>query len=204
MTAFSLIDPLWRLILGGLLFIATFAELALCIYQYVCTHKIKHCIKDAIVFVQLLLMLSLITAEAGADVVGDTIKLPWIIMPAIAIAVFVRLVFGFRRERSRAKRALTPFAVKQALDKLKDGVCYANSDGRIVLINSRMESLAGELVGCAPRSMNELADAAASHSGYFRSSDGREWAFKSSPMISDELDGYTQMHAVCITEGKYE
>lgn len=203
MTAFSLIDPLWRLVLGGLFFIATFAELALCIYQYICTHRIKHCIKDAIVFVQLLLMLSLITAEAGADVVGDTIKLPWIIMPAIAIAVFVRLIFGFRRERSRAKRALTPFAVKEALDMLADGICFANGDGRIVLINRSMESLAGELVGHAPRSMNELETAAASLNGYFRSSDGREWTFKSSPMISDELDGYTQMRAVCITEGKF-
>lgn len=200
MTAFSLLSVDLRLIFAAILFIATLSELALCIYQYVCTHRIRHCIKDAIVFVQLLLMLSLITAEAGPDVVGDIIKLPWLIVPAISIAVFVRVVFGFRRERTRAKRALTPFAVKQALDKLKDGICFANSDGRLVLMNQRMETLARDLVGRYPKSMKELESAATSRSGYFRSSDGREWTFKFSALDEE----FTQMTAVCITEGKYE
>ena len=142
MTQFSLLAPEWRLLLAGLLFIAAVAELALCIYQYVSTHKIKHCIKDAIVFVQLLLMISLITAFAGPDVVGDMIKIPWLLIPAVAIAVFVRLFFGFRREKKRDEKRLTPFAVKQALDGLSEGVCFADQDGRLLLVNAKMEVLA--------------------------------------------------------------
>ena len=203
MTQFSLLAPEWRLLLAGLLFIAAVAELALCVYQYVSTHKIRHCLKDAIVFVQLLLMLALITAEAGPDLVGDTIKLPWLLMPAIAIAVFVRVFFGFRHEKKRDERRLTPFAVKQALDGLAEGVCFADPDGRLVLVNAKMEALARELVGRDPRLMGDIEAAADASSGYFRSSDGREWSFRTAPLSGENVEGYTQMTAVCITEGKF-
>ena len=203
MTAFSLLAPEWRLLLAGLLFIAAVAELALCIYQYVSTHKIRHCFKDAIVFVQLLLMLSLITAEASPDLVGDTIKLPWLLIPAIAIAVFVRIYFGLKREKKRDARRLTPFAVKQALDGLSAGVCFADSDGRLLLVNSKMEVLARELVGHDPKLISDIEAAAAAKNGYFRSSDGREWSFKTTQLEGENVNGFTQMTAVCITEGKY-
>ena len=203
MTQFSLLAPEWRLLLAGLLFIAAVAELALCVYQYVSTHKIRHCLKDAIVFVQLLLMLALITAEAGPDLVGDTIKLPWLLIPAIAVAVFVRVFFGFRHEKKRDERRLTPFAVKQALDGLAEGVCFADPDGRLVLVNAKMEALARELVGRDPRLIGDIEEAAAASSGYFRSSDGREWSFKTTPLDGENVEGFTQMTAVCITEGKF-
>jgi len=204
MTAFSLIAPEWRMLLAGLLFIAAVAELALCVYQYVSTHKIKHCLKDAIVFVQLLLMLALITAEGNPDLVGDTIKLPWLLIPAIAIAVFVRLFFGFRHEKKLDARRLTPFAVKQALDGLSEGVCFADTDGRLLLVNAKMEVLARELVGRDPKLIGDIEAAAAAKNGYFRSSDGREWSFKTTALTGENVEGFTQMTAVCITQGKYD
>ena len=157
----------------------------------------------AIVFVQLLLMLALITAEAGPDLVGDTIKLPWLLIPAIAVAVFVRVFFGFRHEKKRDERRLTPFAVKQALDGLSEGVCFADPDGRLVLVNAKMEALARELVGRDPRLIGDIEEAAAASSGYFRSSDGREWSFRTAPLDGENVEGFTQMTAVCITEGKF-
>lgn len=203
MTQFSLLAPEWRLLLAGLFFITAVAELALCIYQYVSTHKIRHCIKDAIVFVQLLLMLALITAEGSPDLVGDTIKLPWLVFPAVAVAVAVRLFFGFRHEKRRDERRLTPFAVKQALDGLAEGVCFADSDGRLLLVNAKMETLARELVGQDPKLVGDIETAAADADGYFRSSDGREWSFKFTPLHGENVEGFTQVTAVCITEGKF-
>lgn len=203
MTQFSLLAPEWRMLIAGLLFIAAIAELALCVYQYVSTHKIKHCLKDSIVFLQLLLMLALITAEANPDLVGDTIKLPWLLIPAIAIAIFIRVFFGFKNEKKRDARRLTPFAVKQALDGLSEGVCFADSDGRLLLVNAKMESLARELVGRDPKLIGDIEAAASASSGYFRSSDGREWSFKTTPLFGEDVEGFTQMTAVCITEGKF-
>lgn len=70
-------------------------------------------------------------------------KLPW-----LAVALFLLLLFCcgaalfYHLQRSK-KNTLTPNSIKESLDALPDGVCFATADGIPLLINVTMNRLAG-------------------------------------------------------------
>ncbi len=59
-------------------------------------------------------------------------------------AVAVLLLLRLRRTR---KSILTSQSIKESLDALPDGVCYASQDGLPLLVNLQMNRLCGELFG---------------------------------------------------------
>ena len=75
-------------------------------------------------------------------------KLPW-----LAVALFLLLLFCcgaalfYHLQRSK-KNTLTPNSIKESLDALPDGVCFATADGIPLLINVTMNRLCGVLFDC--------------------------------------------------------
>ena len=75
-------------------------------------------------------------------------ELPW-----LAVALFLLLLFCcgaalfYHLQRSK-KNTLTPNSIKESLDALPDGVCFATTDGIPLLINVTMNRLCGVLFDC--------------------------------------------------------
>lgn len=77
-----------------------------------------------------------------ADIIGH---LPWAVLLAIQIFLFIVLLVCFLLLRQKTGNALTPSAIKESLDALPDGVCFSDRDGMPLLVNTQMNYLSGEL-----------------------------------------------------------
>ena len=160
MTAYSALAPELRLLLSGVLFLASAGELALCLYRYLCTGKVRYCIKEGLLFVPLLLLLSFaVSARSPDGAPACPIRLPWLAFPLLSLAVFLQIGVGFVRERRRSRNRLSPNAVKEALDNLDSGILFADADGRVVLSNLAMNRAAFALTGRPPQTMDDIASA---------------------------------------------
>lgn len=77
-----------------------------------------------------------------ADIIGH---LPWAVILAIQIFLFIVLLVCFLLLRQKTRNSLTPGAIKESLDALPDGVCFSDRDGMPLLVNTQMNRLSGEL-----------------------------------------------------------
>lgn len=77
-----------------------------------------------------------------ADIIGH---LPWAVILAIQIFLFIVLLVCFLLLRQKTGNSLTPGAIKESLDALPDGVCFSDRDGLPLLVNTQMNRLSGEL-----------------------------------------------------------
>ena len=105
------------------------------------------------------------------------------------------------------KNHLTSYAIKEAVDDLPTGVCFADASGRIVLCNRQMGQLSSELLGSYPQTAEELENALFSlteESGVtkipeepvlYRFSDGTVWRFRRAELP----DGIVQLTAQNVT-----
>ncbi len=86
------------------------------------------------------------TASAQAYTAYFTSLPAWIVI-ATALLTFCLLIgiifFLYRKSNSN----LSPFSVKESLDKLKTGICFAYKSGMIKLINRKMDALHRIIVG---------------------------------------------------------
>jgi len=122
------------------------------------------------------------------------------VMPVILIlALFIAAldIRSFTTVRSASKNELSPRSVKEALDDLGTGVCFADGSGRIVLINRAMVRFAAALNGRIPRTVKELKRYVEADNV---SLGGSVFSFREAPLRSSELPGYTQITAQDITE----
>ena len=212
MTGFSHLAPTWQFLLAGLLFFSAMSELFVCIYQYRCTGKLKDCLSDTCLFVLLLSMLSftVTAAHIGEDLFF--IPLPWGCFPIFTALIFAHSAGSVLNCYKESKEKLSPYSVKQALDNLNSGICFADDNGKIVLINHTMGKLASVLIGNYPQMLGELQNALkAQHNGgsvvpiddsdeIYRFPSGRIWRFQTVPLTERDLEGYTQTTAQDITE----
>ncbi|MGN0149558.1 MAG: hypothetical protein ACI4C7_04830 [Clostridia bacterium] len=212
MTQFSFLAPTWQFLLAGLLFFSTMSELFVCIYQYRCTGKLKNCLIDACLFVLLLSMLSFTVTAAHIGEGVFFIPLPWGCFPIFTALIFAHSVRSAKKCYKESKEKLSPYSVKQALDNLNSGICFADDNGKIVLINHTMGKLASVLIGNYPQMLSELQKALkAQHNGgcvipidnsgeIYRFPNGRIWRFQTVPLAQKDFKGYTQTTAQDITE----
>lgn len=154
MKAFSLISPEGRYILEGLLFLASMAQLALCLYQHICNTGAGRRAADGALFSALLLILAQTAVRAG-DGAGKT-PLPWLLFPLAAALIFVHAALGMRRAYRESREKLSPASIKEALDNLNSGILFSDRTGRTVLINRTMGALAAGLTGAYPQTLGEL------------------------------------------------
>lgn len=77
---------------------------------------------------------------------------------AALIHIPVETVFCLKYRRNH----LSPYAIKEAMDDLSSGVCFADASGRIILCNRQMGKLSSELLGSYPQTAGELENALSS------------------------------------------
>lgn len=211
MTGFSFLAPTWQFLLAGLLFFSAMSELFVCIYQYKCTGKLKNCLISACLFVLLLSMLSFTVTAAHIGEGLFFIPLPWGCFPIFTALIFAHSVISAKKCYKESKEKLSSYSVKQALDNLNSGICFADNNGKIVLINHTMGKLASVLIGKYPQMLGELQNALkAQHNGgvvpidnsgeIYRFPSGKIWRFQTVPLTERNLEGYTQTTAQDITE----
>ena len=109
----------------------------------------------------------------------------------------------FRRERiGRA-------SIKESLDNLPSGICFADQSGLVILSNRQMYRLCYTLMGMDLQHISELLDAlekpqagiqsVGADTNVYRFPDGKVWKFTQSSITDADGNAYTQVLAVDVT-----
>lgn len=93
----------------------------------------------------MLLFASLIRAERAKPNIPDIAlrfsELPLVVLLLIAFAVSVFFIVTIRAEWLRCRTVITPSSIKESLDHLHTGLCYALPNGLVLLTNHQMNAL---------------------------------------------------------------
>ena len=208
MTTFTALPIVQRHLLAGLLFLSSVSLLALVLYGFLSRSKTWKIVVHGAGFLCVTgLTAYAMTAAASPD--DHSLPVAWLWLPALALLLTVYAVLAIVRERKKRKDTLSPSAIKEAFDDLGSGVCFADGNGRIVLINVVMAKLASLLLGSYPQTLPELKtalDAPADRgiaplgNALYRFPDGKVWRFVFEPMTDERLNGFTQATAQDVTE----
>ena len=109
----------------------------------------------------------------------------------------------FRRERiGRA-------SIKESLDNLPSGICFADQSGLVILSNKQMYRLCYTLMGMDLQHISELLDAlekpqagiqsVGADTNVYRFPEGKVWKFTQSSITDADGNAYTQVLAVDVT-----
>lgn len=133
---------------------------------------------------------------------------PVMIAVLFVIAVSAFLVYLFLREGQYRRNTLTPSSVKESLDHLATGLCFSYGNGRVVLVNHRMNELCHVMTGQNLQNADLFwralsAGEAAEHiqclsvgiQPRFRLPDGSVWTF-----AREDLGGLIQLTAADTTQ----
>ena len=93
--------------------------------------------------------------------------------------------------------------MRETLDDLNAGVCFADETGRVILVNHMFDGLAGVLIGNHPQTLGELTDALETPPDcveilpgrMYRLPDGGVWRFR----VAKVAQGVTQITAQDVT-----
>ena len=112
----------------------------------------------AVVAAMLLLYASVIRAErAPAHIPSVSLwfeQQPVILLLLVWLAIAAFFVMVIVEEVNRRKTAITPSSIKESLDQLETGLCYAQPNGLILLTNHRMNELSHLIFGKALQNAN--------------------------------------------------
>ena len=204
MTDFMVLLPAYRYALAGFLFLAVMGELALCLYKYSCRGKVKYCAVNIAFFLLLLLLLSYVTAASGWKY---EMHLPWLVISLIGVVVLAHAAFAILHEYRQSKQKISTLSVKQALDNLNSGICFADKRGKIILINYKMRNLIHSLAGIYPQMLEDLQSALTENAvrleenpDLYRFPDGKVFRFHTVSLSEPELSGFTQTTAQDVTQ----
>lgn len=110
----------------------------------------------------------------------------------------------------RHKPRLSGFSVKEGMDNLPSGICFADRNGTIILCNRQMYRLCHIMAGTDLQHILELCHALdAPQTGVtvedkdaflYRFPDGKLWQFSQSIVTDMEGNKYTQVQAIDVTE----
>ena len=123
----------------------------------------------------------------------------------LAITAFIVMVIF--EEVNRRKTAITPSSIKESLDHLETGLCFAQPNGLVILTNHRMNELSHAIFGQALQNANLFWQAltedqsaegaqrlASGEQPEFRLPDGAIWTFR-----KEEMNGIIQITAADTT-----
>ena len=110
----------------------------------------------------------------------------------------------------RRKPRINGFSVKEGLDNLPSGICFADRNGTVILCNRQMYRLCRQMTGTDLQHISELLDAlnapppqvskTGSDAAVYRFPDGKLWQFSQSAVTDRDGNPYTQMQAMDVTE----
>lgn len=209
MTLFTHLSFAERNILASILFLSSVPLLTLVLYGVLSRSRPWKTIVNSLFFAAYTGFSSYVMAVAVSP---DKYSLPieWFWLLVIAIPAIVYSVTVIVIERIKQKNKLSPSAVKEMLDDLDSGVCFADGNGRITLINVVMAKLVSLMLGKIPQTLTELQNVLndpKSHNGVermdnamYRFPDGKVWRFVLTPIDNEMLKNYTQITAQDVTE----
>lgn len=191
----------------AVMFICGICQLELIMYKLFSRRGIAGCIADVGIFAVLFTALAYITASVEKGKVVYTVGIPYAVIAAFSGYVLIRFVIQTAKQKKRNRNTLSPSSVKQSLDNLDSGICFADSDGRIILINRTMGKLTESIIGRYPQMLGEIenmtknADGVSGlGNGLFMLGDKKVWSFKTEKLSKAGLEGYTQTVAYDVTE----
>lgn len=138
-------------------FLSALCSIALFVYKMFYRRKVIHILLESIIIlIYLALLTCLVQCNHNESV---KIKLPVIVIILIVLIALIRSVFGIFSESRQSKKQLSPFSIKQAIDDLPVGLCFADPFGRIILCNCKMSDIGITLLGSHPQMLNEMESA---------------------------------------------
>ena len=132
-----------------------------------------------------------------------------VLIPVALIVVFTMyFVYTMYDQWRYSRTTLTRSSIKESIDKVSSGLCFSNSEGRVILLNHRMNELSHAIVGRdlqnallfweTLRGGEVLPDVVRLSAGdhpSFRLEDGTVWSF-----AWEDLDGIFQLSAADTTQ----
>lgn len=82
--------------------------------------------------------------------------LPWFIVAGMLAVIIIGDIVLCRAYFRHRKRGLSPWAVKESLDYLPDGVCFADDRGNPLLVNEQMNRISSRLYGTGVLNADEF------------------------------------------------
>ncbi len=208
MTAFFYLPDRYTTLLSVLLFTVLAAELGLLIYKHSNRAPVRKCLLCGIITAVNAVMLLCTVQKQSTDAVVSAVQgLPWLVCAALILLTAIHIGLAFPKEKDRAKNSLSLNSVREAVDNLPMGICFADPIGRIVLINQKMQALTGEILGVVPQLLCELTDAMpAPKNGtllsedIIRTADGKVYRFRRYEHTVENQPGWRQITASDVTE----
>lgn len=210
MTDFCTLSHSVQLALILFVFLSVLCSTALFVYKLFYRRGIAHFLTETVIILILLIMLTrLVECNLNLPV---NIHFPPAVIVMIALFALIRAAAGIFTGSKRGKKQLSLFSIKQAVDNLPIGLCFADSFGRIVLCNCKMSDIGIMLLGSHPQTLNELESALQNppetsgieilkdSDNLFRFPDGRIRRFHKYMLTSPEIKGYTQLSAQDVTD----
>ena len=90
--------------------------------------------------------------RAYPSMVTFVYALPWAVVTAVTLILFVPTAAGLLSVRAYGRRVLLPDAIKEAVDFLPVGISFSREDGTVVLSNLQMQEWSRQLTGRSPDS----------------------------------------------------
>lgn len=136
------------------------------------------------------------------------IEIPVVFLLLLMLAIAIYLVFIIIREYDYRSHSITSSSIKESIDHLTTGLCFARHDGVVVLMNHRMDELSHQIIGTDLQNANlcwEILSHGENLQNVERLSegdqpsfclpDGTVWTFK-----KEILDGVFQLSAADTTQ----
>lgn len=204
MTDFTSLSLAQQYALTGVLFIAVLLVFFLVVYKRVSFGSFRRSVADIAAFILLFVFISYLSGSRLNGMLNYEIKLPFIVVVIISVAVIFLSIFSLITAFKKNKNELSPSSVKEALDNLNSGICFCDKSGRIVLINHIMGALFSSSGGALPQTFGEIENALESctslGNGLYRFSDSTVWLINTVSLEQENLSGFTQTAAQNVTE----
>lgn len=210
MTDFCTLSHSVQLALILFVFLSVLCSTAFFVYKLFHRRGIAHFFMETVIILILLIMLARLV-ECNLNLPAN-IHFPPAVIAMIALLALIRAAAGIFTGSKRDKNQLSLFSIKQAIDDLPIGLCFADSFGRIILCNCKMSDIGIMLLGSHPQTLNELESALQNPletSGIeilkdsynlFRFPDSRVWRFDKYALSGSEIKGYMQLSAQDVTD----
>lgn len=209
MTPFYALSLSERAVIAGTTFLSSAILLILTLYRFASRSERWKCALNTTIFLLVTAWTCYLSASAY-DIEKYPLKIPYFWTLVIALPLILYAFFAILSELKRTKKHLSPSSVKETLDNLQTGICFADGSGRIILINQTMAGLAYDLLGSFPQMIRELNTALNQpdekygvtklDENIFRFENGKIWKFDRTTLQEKSLEKFTQTTAQDVTE----
>lgn len=157
MISFTSLPLVWQTLFMSLLFTVLTGEIALSIYKLTRSTPLKMYFISTILLIINFVMI-IILSQSRLNMYKTTSKshIPLIFVAMLVLISIIHLILAFPKEHKRSKACLSPSAIYETMNDLPTGICFSNVNGRIILCNNKMRSLANQLIGGYPQVIEEL------------------------------------------------